>query len=76
MNPKQRLLEYCLLTGFVWGMYLTWLIPFQLWWVGLDWDQFTIWLIWGTVLEMFFTYPIAKTAIKHGPKITEWCKKR
>ncbi len=76
VNPKQRLLEYCLLTGFVWGMYLAWLIPFQLWWVGLEEDEFTTWLIWGTVLEMFFTYPITKMALRHGPKITEWCKNR
>ncbi len=76
MNPKQRLLEYLLLTGFVWGMYLAWLIPFQLWGVGLEEDEFWTWLIWGTILEMFFTYPITKMAIKHGPKITEWCKKR
>lgn len=56
-------------------MYLAWLIPFQLWWVGLEWDQFMTWITWGTVLEMIFTYPIAKIILKYGPKITKWIEK-
>lgn len=76
MNKIQRVIDYCLITGFVWGMYLIWLIPFQLWWVGLEWDEFVTWLTWGTVLEMFFTYPISKTVIKYGPRITSWVERR
>ncbi len=75
MELIKRIIDYLLITGFVWGMYLAWLIPFQLYWVGLEWDQFTTWIIWGTVLEMIFTYPIAKTSIKYGPKITAWVEK-
>jgi len=56
-------------------MYLLWLIPFQLWWVGLEWDEFTTWVIWGTVLEMIFTYPIVKISIKYGLKITIYWEK-
>ena len=75
MNKKQRLFDYVLITGFVWGMYLIWLIPFQLLWVGMPWDMFVTWITWGTLLEMIFTYPIAKMAIRYGPKITKWVEK-
>ena len=51
-------------------MYLLWLIPFQLWWVGMSWDMFVTWIVWGTLLEMIFTYPIAKMTAKYAPKIT------
>ena len=51
-------------------MYLAWLIPFMLFWVGLDYDTFMNWLITGTALEVVFTYPIAKMTAKYAPKIT------
>ena len=73
-NPKQRIVEYLIITGFVWGMYLAWLIPFMLYWVQVEWDEFVNWLITGTVFEMVFTYPIAKMSIRYGPKITKWVK--
>ena len=72
MKLKHRVIDYCLITSFVWGMYLLWLIPFQLLWVQMTWDMFVTWILWGTVLEMIFTYPISKTAIRFGPKITRW----
>ncbi len=72
LSLKQRLVDYSILTGFVWGMYLAWLIPFMLFWVQIEWDEFVNWLVTGTLLEMVFTYPIAKMAIKFGPKITKW----
>ena len=72
MNPKQRLIDYLLITGFVWGMYLTWLIPFQLFAIHLTWEQFVDWVVYGTLLEMLFTYPIAKAVAKYSPKITKW----
>ena len=56
-------------------MYLLWLIPFQLWWVRLEWDEFVTWVVWGTVLEMVFTYPIVKISIKYGLKITIYWEK-
>lgn len=56
-------------------MYLIWLIPFQLYFVGLEWDEFMIWVTWGTVFEMIFSYPIVKTSIKYGPKITIYWEK-
>ncbi len=74
MNKKQWVIDYLLITGFGWGMYLIWLVPFQLILVGLDWNQFITWIVWGTVLEMVFTYPIMKTMTKYGPRITEWVK--
>lgn len=75
MSPKQRIVEYLIITGFVWGMYLIWLIPFQYYRVGLTDAQLIHWLLEGTAYEMVFTYPIAKMSIRHGPKITKWVKK-
>lgn len=65
-----RLLDYIIITSFVWGMYLLWLIPFQLLWVGMPWDMFVTWILWGTMLEMIFTYPIVKMSVRYAPKIT------
>lgn len=75
LSLKQRLVDYLIITGFVWGMYLIWLIPFQIFAIHLSWTQFWDWVIYGTLLEMIFTYPIAKMAIKFGPRITKWVKK-
>lgn len=72
MNLRQRVIDYLLITGFVWGMYLTWLIPFQLYWIQLSWEQFVDWVVYGTLLEMLFTYPIAKAVAKYSPKITKY----
>jgi len=74
MNIRQRLVDYLIITSFVWGVYLAWLIPFMLFWVQMDWDKFLNWLITGTALEMIFTYPIAKAVAKYSPKITNWVK--
>ena len=74
LTPKQRIIEYLMITGFVWGMYLIWLIPFQYYRVGLTDAQLIHWLLEGTAYEMVFTYPIVKISIKYGPKITEWVK--
>lgn len=74
MNLRQRIIDYLLITSFVWGMYLAWLIPFQLFWIHLTWEQFVDWVVYGTMLEMIFTYPIAKAVAKYSPKITEWVK--
>ena len=53
-------------------MYLIWLVPFMLYWVGLEdnIDRFMNWLITGTIFNMILTYPIVKASIKYGPKIT------
>jgi len=75
MNKKQWVIDYALITSFVWGMYLCWLIPFQLFLIGLTWEQFIDWLVYGTMLELIFTYPIAKAVAKYSPKITKWVKK-
>jgi len=72
MDLKQRVVDYLIITSFVWGMYLAWLIPFMLFWVQMDWDKFINWLVTGTILEMIFTYPIAKAVAKYSPKITNW----
>ena len=72
MNVRQRIVDYLLITSFVWGMYLTWLIPFQLFWIHLTWEQFVDWVVYGTLLEMLFTYPIAKAVAKYSPKITKY----
>jgi len=74
MNKKQWVIDYALITSFVWGMYLCWLIPFQLFLIGLTWEQFTDWIVYGTMLELIFTYPIAKAVAKYSPKITSWVK--
>ncbi len=72
MNLSQRVIDYLLITGFVWGMYLIWLIPFMLFWVQIEWDEFVNWLVVGTIFEMMFTYPIAKAVSKYSPKITHY----
>jgi len=74
MNLKQRLIDYLLITSFVWGMFLIWLIPFMLFWVGLEWDEFINWIVWGTIFQMIFSYPIIKATIKYGAHITKWVK--
>ena len=74
MNLRQRIVDYLLITSFVWVMYLAWLIPFQLFWIHLTWEQFVDWVVYGTMLEMIFTYPIAKAVAKYSPKITAWVK--
>lgn len=51
-------------------MYLIWLIPFQLWWVGMSWDMFVTWVTWGTIAEYIIAYPIAKAIVWGVPKIT------
>ena len=61
-----------IVTGFVWGLYLTWLIPFQLYWVGMPWDMFITWLTVGTVLEMIFSYPLTLVIVRVVPKITKY----
>jgi hypothetical protein len=69
-----RLGEYITLTSFIWGLYLIWLIPFQLWWVGLSIEQFWTWLLWGTLFEYIIAYPIGKAIIKYGRKIELYWK--
>ena len=69
MRLRHRFGEYITLTSFIWGLYLIWLIPFQLWWVGMDWEQFKTWLIWGTFFEYIIAYPIGKAIIWGGTKI-------
>jgi len=74
-KPKTKLqwiVDYFLITGFVWGLYLIWLVPFQYYRVGLTEAQLIHWLIEGTIYEMIFTYPLAKTVAKYTPKITNW----
>ena len=75
MNLRHRLLSYFLITNFVWAMYLTWLIPFQLIVVGLNWQQFWTWLIIGTIAEFFVAYIIAKACVKYVPRIEIWVEK-
>lgn len=72
MNPKQKLISYFLITNFVWGMYLVWLIPFQLFVVGLNWEQFTTWIILGTIAEFFVAWIIAKACVRYVPKIEKY----
>lgn len=70
MKLQYRLLDYLSITSFVWGMYLLWLVPFQIFWIKLDATQFADWLFYGTILEYMFSYPIAKAIAKYAPKIT------
>lgn len=57
---------------FVWTLYLIWLLPFQIFWVQMDMDQLYNWLVYGTMLELVFTYPITKFVVRVAPKITCW----
>ena len=77
MGHKRRgLIKYLLVTNFVWGLYLAWLVPFQLLIVGLNWDQFTKWIILGTIAEFFVAYIIAKACVKYVPKIERWVEQK
>ena len=69
MKLRYRFGDYMMLTSFIWGMYLVWLIPFQLIWVGMGWDMFVTWFVWGTIAEYIVAYPIGKAIIKYGTKI-------
>ncbi len=72
LNALGYILDYFLITGFTWGLYLLWLIPFQIFYVKMTKEMFLKWLKAGTVFEMIFTYPIAKAIIFAGPQITNW----
>ena len=72
MLLRYRLVHYLIVTSFVWGLYLIWLIPFQLYWVGMPWDMFLTWLIHGTALEMIFAYPLTLVIVYVTPKITKY----
>jgi hypothetical protein len=74
MKLQFRFGEYITLTSFVWALYLIWLIPFQLWWVGMDYEQFIKWLTWGTLAEYIVAYPISKAIIWGGVKINLYWK--
>lgn len=76
MQHRYRLLHYLTVTSFVWCLYLTWLIPFQLLWVGISLQQFEIWLVHGTILEMFFAYPLTLIIVRIVPKITRYFEDR
>lgn len=69
MKLQYRFGDYITLTSFIWGLYLIWLIPFQLWHVGMPWDMFLKWLIWGTLAEYIVAYPIGLAIIKYGTMI-------
>lgn len=75
MKFQNRIGEYLTITSFIWSLYLAWLIPFQLFVVQLDWEQFTNWLILGTIAEMFIAYPITKIITRYVPRITEYWDK-
>lgn len=72
MRLHYRVLEYLTITGFVWSLYLTWLIPFMLFWVGMSWDNFVVWIVHGTILELIFAYPLTKIIVYITPKITKY----
>jgi len=65
-------LDYFVITGLTWILYLMWLVPFQLFYVKMDMPMFKKWIIVGTIAEMIFTYPIVKFMIWSGPQISDW----
>lgn len=72
MRLHFRLAHYLIVTTFVWSLYLIWLIPFMLFWVGMPWDQFVVWIVHGTILEMIFAYPLTLVIVHVTPKITKY----
>jgi len=76
MTPKQRLFDYLIFTMLIWCLFLIWLIPFQLYIVGLDWIQFTHWITYGTIADMIVSYPVSKLIIKLAPRISAWVVKQ
>lgn len=66
------ILDYLLIAGFTWFLFLCWLVPFQIFYVKLNREQFWKWIRTGTILELIFAYPIAKAVIFIGPQITGW----
>lgn len=70
MKYQYRVLEYLSITSFVWGLYLLFLIPFQLLVVKMPYDMFITWITLGTMAEMIIAYPIAKAITRYVPKIT------
>jgi len=76
MRIKYRFGEYMSVTSFVWGLYLLFLIPFQLLIIGMPWEMFTRWLTLGTMIEFVIAYPIAKTLVWGVPKITLYWKEK
>lgn len=72
MRLRFRFLEYLTITSFVWGLYLCFLIPLQLFIVEMTWDQFIKWLWIGTIFEMFFAYFLTKVIVYVTPRISKW----
>ncbi len=44
----------------------------MLFWVGMPWDQFVVWIVHGTILEMIFAYPLTLVIVHITPKITKY----
>ena len=73
MNKKQRLLDYLLLTGFVWIYYALVLPPvFFIPFFGWGLDEIIKWWIFGSPIEFVIAYPLAKMIVYVQPKITKW----
>ena len=73
MNKKQRLLDYLLLTGFVWIYYALVLPPvFFIPFFGWGLDEIIKWWIFGSPIEFVIAYPLAKMIVHVQPKITKW----
>ena len=70
MNLKQRLVEYLLLTGFVWIYYALILPPvFFIPFFGWGLDEIIKWWVYGSPIEFLIAYPLAKMIVKIKPKI-------
>jgi len=70
MNLKQRLVEYLLLTGFVWIYYALVLPPvFFIPFFGWGMDEIVKWWVYGSPIEFLIAYPLAKMIVKIKPKI-------
>ena len=73
MTPKQRLLDYLLLTGFVWIYYALVLPPvFFIPFFGWGMDEIIKWWVYGSPIEFLIAYPLAKMVVKIQPKITKF----
>lgn len=76
MTPKQRILEYFIITGIVWLFYAT-LLPIYFYFVfSWTWDDVLTWWITGTPVEFILAYPLGKILQKTAPKISNWINKQ
>ena len=71
----ERLLNYLILTNAIWVYYIIVLTPWLLTSVGMSFEQWSIWVIEGTPIELIVGYPLLRMMIYLDPRVKKFNKK-